>query len=231
MPSYRRPRSDNARLTFLNSSLIVGQRDANRKEPFISPLTLDQISVLMPKYEAAILEEDSRLAQREKAILKQTVSMETLKKHIRDFWVVLRRRRKRLKQPPSLLMYYKLTLKGISPNPTRNSEWLSIARKLIQGDFNAVKGGYSPMLNPSADEVKAAFQAARSDVVEVKAGDRKYDLAQTATGIIRSEANDLIREIMEELRFNLRHVDRPSQRRVMRSYGARFYSIIKKPKL
>ena len=38
----------------------------------------------------------------------------------------------------------------------------------------------------------------------------------------RKEADELIGDIMAELRLTLRKMDNPSQRRVQRSYGARF---------
>jgi len=39
---------------------------------------------------------------------------------------------------------------------------------------------------------------------------------------VRPQADTVIREVMDELRFNLRHMDAPSQRRIMRTYGATF---------
>ena len=52
--------------------------------------------------------------------------------------------------------------------------------------------------------------------------DRAYDEAQEAVAALRGQADELIAEVMDELRFNLRRKDAPSQRRVMRTYGANF---------
>ena len=39
---------------------------------------------------------------------------------------------------------------------------------------------------------------------------------------MRKKADELIDDIMAELRFSLRKLETPSQRRIMRSYGARY---------
>ena len=50
----------------------------------------------------------------------------------------------------------------------------------------------------------------------------EYDESQAKIAGMRKQADELIADIMAELRLTLRKMDAPSQRRVMRSYGARF---------
>ncbi len=92
----------------------------------------------------------------------------------------------------------------------------------MQGDAEAVAAGYPPMANPSAAELQAVLETARSEVGDVAVADRAYDQAQAAVAALRAEADDWVAEVMGQLRLHLRRQEPPSQRRIMRTYGARF---------
>ena len=49
-----------------------------------------------------------------------------------------------------------------------------------------------------------------------------YDPNHAGLEELRPRADELIKEAMAELRFHLRHFDRPSQRRIMRTYRVVF---------
>ncbi len=183
------------------------------------------MSALSPVFEEALQKVTEKLSLREKGIREQNEKLEQLKKIVRDFCVVLQRWVERMHLPPSVFAYYKLTLSGRSPNPTRREEWVSIGKQLVRGDGHAVAKGFSPMLNPSAEEVKAALGAVQPELDQVAVVDRDYDKAQEVVADLRSRADVLIHKVMEELRFNLRNLDRPSRRRIMRTYGAKFRTI------
>jgi hypothetical protein len=57
------------------------------------------------------------------------------------------------------------------------------------------------MVNPSAAQLQAVLAATMTEAEDVAMADR---------------------DVMAELRFNLRKKDPPSQRRIMRTYGAHF---------
>lgn len=78
------------------------------------------------------------------------------------------------------------------------------------------------MVNPSAAQLQAVLAATMSEAEDVAMADRAYDEAQEAVVALRPQADKLIEDVMAELRFNLRKKDPPSQRRIMRTYGARF---------
>ena len=78
------------------------------------------------------------------------------------------------------------------------------------------------MCNPSAAELQAVLDTARSEFDDVAMADREYDKAQEEIERLRPQADDLIQDVFAELRFNLRKKDDASQRRIMRTYGAEF---------
>jgi len=59
-------------------------------------------------------------------------------------------------------------------------------------------------------------------VGEADAADRSFDQAQEALADLRTQADQMIADVMAELRFTLRSKDAASQRRIMRTYGATF---------
>ena len=78
------------------------------------------------------------------------------------------------------------------------------------------------MINPSATELKAQIDNARTEADDVAGADRAYDQAQEAASGLREQADDLIDDIAAELRFNLRKKDPASLRRIMRTYGVKY---------
>ncbi len=99
---------------------------------------------------------------------------------------------------------------------------MTIAAHVVKGDAVAVAAGYPAMINPSAAELETMLDAAQSESNDVAMADRTYDAAQEAVAALRVRADELIAEVVAELRFNLRKKDAPSMRRVMSTYGAAF---------
>ena len=52
--------------------------------------------------------------------------------------------------------------------------------------------------------------------------DRAYDVAQAELAAFRPQADELIQEVRDVVLFGTRRMDAPSQRRILRSYGAQF---------
>jgi hypothetical protein len=85
------------------------------------------------------------------------------------------------------------------------------------------------MANPSAAEVNMQLTAAQTEANEVSEADRRHDEAlEVADGFVE-QVDEIIEDVMAELRFNLRKMDYPSQRRIQRTYGARFRALPGEP--
>ncbi|NKQ35550.1 MAG: hypothetical protein HF973_08040 [Chloroflexi bacterium] len=97
-----------------------------------------------------------------------------------------------------------------------------MGRSLIQGDAAAVAAGFPAVVNPSVTELQTALAAAETAVNDIALYDRAYDDAQKSLADLRPQADDLCQRIVSELRFTLYNLDPASQRRVMRTYGARY---------
>jgi len=222
MPVYNPPNSDMNRLAFLKQAATTGAQDMAAGKSYVGQESLDALNALAPAFEAAHNGVSARLGARSEEVRQSNEALATLQTYVRDLWGVLRRRVTRLNQPVSVLQFYSLPQSGLSPKPTTQAQWLATAAEVIAGDAQAVAAGYPAMVNPSAAELQTVLTAAQQEADEVAPADRAYDEAQEAVAALRPQADELIQEVVDELRFNLRKHDAPSQRRIMRTYGASF---------
>jgi len=222
MPYYEVPASDIYRLAFLQRAHATGLQDVADGAGLVNQETLDAIAAFLPGFQAAMGAVSARLGARAKETQERLEAVERVKLYTRDLWEVVKRRVRRLDQPAAVLSFYRLPLDGTVPNPTTQEDWLALAAQVVGGDAEAVAAGYPAMANPSAAELQAVLDAALSEAADVAAADRAYDQAQAAVAALRPQADELLEEVMADLRYRLRKEDAPSQRRVMRTYGARF---------
>lgn len=222
MPYYDAPSNDVQRLAFLQRAHATGLQDVAAGAGLVNQETLDAIAAFLPGFQAAMGAVSARLGARAKETQERLEAIERVKLYTRDLWEVVKRRVRRLDQPAAVLSFYRLPLDGTVPNPTTQEDWLAMAAQVVGGDTEAVAAGYPAMVNPSAAELQAVLDAALSEAADVAAADRAYDQAQAAVAALRPQADELLEEVMADLRYRLRKEDAPSQRRVMRTYGARF---------
>jgi len=229
MPTYEPPRGDSERFTFLQRAAITGPQDIAAGNLYLDQAILDEIAAFLPTFGAALNTVSEKLGARIKETQERSAAIERVALYTRDLWEVLKRRVRRLEQPAAALSFYQLPLDGTVPKPTAQEEWLTLAAKVVEGDARAVAAGYPAMVNPSAAELDAVLQTAVSEAADVALADRVYDQAQETVAALRLQADELLAEVMEQLRYNLRKRDAPSQRRIMRTYGARFRYLVGEP--
>ncbi|MCA9979514.1 MAG: hypothetical protein KDD89_01725 [Anaerolineales bacterium] len=222
MPTYNKANNDVERAAFLRRAANTGTADIAAGTPYLGQATVDEVTALAATYETALSALSTNQSGRSREIRQRQEAIETLATYVRDFWEVARRRARRLGQPAEVLTFYGLPLDGMSPNPSTADEWLTWAGTVVQGDAEAVTAGYAAMSNPSAVEITAVLTTAQQEVTEANAADRTYDQSQEQLAEVRAQADQLIDDVMAELRFTLRRKDAASQRRVMRTYGAVF---------
>ena len=92
----------------------------------------------------------------------------------------------------------------------------------MDGDAAAVLEGYPAMVNPSAAELSAELVLAESEANDVALADRDYDEAQAAAAADGVTADGFVDDVRAEVAHNTRHMDAPSQRRILRTYGLKF---------
>ena len=222
MPVYAPPLSDANRLFCLKCTLDMARKDSQAALYYVDEGTADAVEDLIAQFEPAYLALNATLGQRVKETEGKVNALADLQTCVRDFWEVGKRMVTRRKLSTALLAYYGLAQDGSVPKSANDTSWLDFAAQIIKGDADAVAAGYPAMSNPSAADVAAQLTLTRAEFNQVGGTDRAYDTAQETVAALRVKVDEMIQEIMAQLRFNLRKKDEPSQRRIMRSYGAKF---------
>jgi hypothetical protein len=211
--------SDNGRTSVLSKALETAKTDKGNNQHFISDETLYSVESFLPEWVACVTVVNKFLSLREKEVREKNIATHQLETVVRDLWDVAKRRIRRRKEPAEVLSYYQLPLSGIVPKFLKEKELLAISAKVIEGDQQAVAAGYPAMANPDALELKEALDIAQKEISDVAPADREYDQAEEAVEKLREQADLLISDIVDELKFNLRRKDAASQRRIILSYG------------
>lgn len=185
MPTYQPARSDENRLSVLDTTAQVAPGDIAASKPSITQATLNAVvafvAIFRPLYNAL----SGALSGRMKEVREREAARVQLDTYVRDFWEVLKRRAHRLQQPAEVLAYYGLPSDGTIPVISTFDQLLSFADKIVQGDADAVNAGYPPMANPSAAEIVPILANARVQAADIPAADRTYDDAQAAVAAQR----------------------------------------------
>ena len=222
MAVYAVPRSDADRLFCLKCTLDMARKDSQAALYYVDEATADNVETLIAQFEPAYQALNAKLGQRVRVTEGKVTALGDLETHVRDFWEVGKRMVARRKLAPALLAYYGLAQDGSVPKSATDTSWLDFGAQIVKGEADAVAAGYPAMSNPSAADVAAQLTLAQAEFNQVGGTDRAYDTAQETVAALRVTVDEMIQEIMAQLRFSLRKKDEASQRRIMRSYGAKF---------
>lgn len=216
MATIKKQYSDNGRTHVLQTTANTAQSDSDK---YVSASTVEDIMTFLPNWTQKLENVSQFLSVREKEIREKNEAMGFLDMVVRHVWGVEKYRIKRLGLPSEVLTYYQLPLSGNVPKTIKRKELLALAANMIQGDKEAVLADFDPIVNPSAAELQTALDAAIKESAEVAPADRNYDIAEEEVSNLRPEADALIEDVIDELKFNLRKRDGASQRRIIQSYG------------
>jgi len=229
MPNYIAPGSDHARIAFLKSTLGAAESDQCSGKGFILPETFTTLKAFAPVFEKKVTTISQNLSARSKEIDERNGALDVLSTYTRDGFEVARRQVSRLNLPARVLQLYGLPFDGKTPQPGSPVEWITIAKNFIEGAKKAKADGFPAVSCPSAEEIEQKLLIAEKEYSDVAASDRGYDNAQQGIADLRAKADELIEDIMAELRLALRKKDVPSQRRIMRTYGAQYQYLTGEP--
>jgi hypothetical protein len=222
MPQFKMPASSMGLLLLLEQASLTGKQDRDRGVPLLDDVALTAIDAFLAIWGPKARLLDQLLAARSKEARESYQAVQVLETYVRDAWIVQKRRIAREGLPAEVHRFYGMELDGSTPRAGSRQQWIEWAQRVVEGDAAAALAGYEPMANPSAVQVAAKLALARAETQDVALADRAYDEAQKAVADGRAQAEEVVYEVMDQLRFNLRRETPESQRRVMRTYGAQF---------
>ena len=222
MPTYRAPYSDPTRLAFMKKALEAAAQDAALGVSYADAAFMAEFTAHYEAYDEAYVKVQATLSARVRETAESVAALERLKMFISHAWYSVYHRKQRLDLPDAVLEFYLLNADGSRPSLSTRTEWEAMADHLVQGDAEAVLAGYVAMAEPTAVELQAALDASIAEAGDVIRTDREYDEAQEFLATFRATADDYIRELRDLIIFGTRKKEPPSQRRILRSYGAEY---------
>ncbi len=222
MPKFQMPQGSMGLLLLLERVSVTAKQDRDRGVPLLDDVALTAIDTFLADWSPKVRQLDVLLAARSKETRESYEAARVLETYVRDAWAVQKRRIAREGLPAEAHRFYGMELDGTTPRAGTRQQWIEWAQRVVEGDAAAVAAGYEPIVNPSAVQVAEKLALARAEDQDVALADRTYDEAQKAVADGRAQAEELVYEAMDQLRFNLRRETPESQRRVMRTYGAQF---------
>lgn len=224
MPIYESPGNDLERLTLLSAALTAGESDSAKGELRIANKTMNLVTDLTPQMKAVMDNVSKGKAVRAGEVVEKNRSLKKLDKYTSHLWTGLKNRVDREDLPVDVLKYYQLPTSGILPKLRANPSSISVAESIISGEANAVAAGYTPMANPSIEELTVVVDEAKKEIKDVTEADANLDSEEANLQKLREEADHVIKKVVADLRYFLQDEDEPSQRRIMRRYGLVFRS-------
>ena len=224
MPEIIFPTSDIGRLALLErihqSATDELTDEAEQKElaAFLKTLA-DELGGFLTVYQPTVKAVQTALGARARGTGERRRAAKRLDMLVRDFFVVLKRRMRRDDEPADLWHTYGMQSDGLLPDPKSADELLQWGRRIVEGDADAVAAGYPAMVNPSAQQVHTALEAARSKMSGAPQADRAYNRAQADAQANRAQADSFIRRVNMLLDYQLYGHERADIRRIKRMYG------------
>ncbi len=219
---YQKPRNDDARLAFMEQSMVQAAQDEASGRYYLNPVTVTTAQSFIPNFKAAQLTRHMREAEKKLAVQNAASAIVKLQEHMKDTWSNILRRVRRDELAEAVMSYYELPASGRFPNLTNRREIFAAADRMVQGDAAAQAAGYPAMSNPSAAELQASLDTAVAALAQRVAIYTAFDEARQALAALRQQADRLVDDMADELRFALRRESASYRRSVMRMYGAQF---------
>jgi hypothetical protein len=206
----------------MSKAMKTAVLDADDGSTYIDPVLLKELTDQYTVYNTAFEATQAALGGRVSETAESNEAVEKLKMYVSHLWTSISNRAQRLNLSAGMLNYYGLTSGGTRPTPSGQAEWLQLAEQIVSGDAKAVEAGFAPIAEPSAAELQAVLTSAIAETNDVVVADRAYDVAQANLAVFRAPADALIQEVRDVILFATRRMDAPSQRRILRTYGAQF---------
>ncbi len=236
MPRLHIPESDEDRREVFHKTTLTGQQDAAATPPrvYLSAGRLQEViefyndtsdpvtGDLITGFNNLVKRLTAKRAARSIEIGQSDVAEGVLETYIRDFWDGVKRRTFRLKHPVSVLAFFDLPQDGAVPALSSRADRRIWARKIVEGETAMVAAGFPAMSNPTVNEVQQKLSAAETEEMQITPVDREVNEALEAVRAKRPRANELIDDLIEDLRYHTRKLPPGTARDIMRSYGLQF---------
>jgi len=219
MPYRRLPNTDKSRLKALRTAVSKGKEVPPFKLAF-SQETLQKASSFLPKYEKVITEYHDIYKTQTRNHKDYSKKFKKAKLYISHFIQVVNMSIARGEMPPEVRNYYGLNPESKRlPSLTTELEIIDWGKKIIDGEAQRKLKGKPPITNPTSSVVKVHYDNFWEAYKFQKKMYEKYERAHNEINELRSQANDIIVKIWNEVERTFNSEPEDIKREKASQYG------------
>ncbi|MES2661633.1 MAG: hypothetical protein V4689_23645 [Verrucomicrobiota bacterium] len=225
MPFRQLPATDATRAQALTAALEKSAATTGSSR-LISAATATALQAFHPNWERETTERADALGHQTSNTATLEAIGASLRMHASHFIQVYQFGVARGIHTPSGRALYELSVNEETvPNLDAEPDLLQWADRIVKGDpRRVIQFGEPAMANPTAAEVAAVLATYKSQLTLQSAAKDALEGEQTDVNALRPAADQLIRDIWDEVEFALRQHDAPTLRRRAREWGV-FYAL------
>jgi len=219
MPVISRPVTDLKRLEALEAAKNKADSTAPADLAFSAP-TLARLVTFLPLFRTEVQQMGSALSAQAAATGSSDAEKRRLFLHVSHFFQVFNLGVERNVYTAAQRAHFMLDVNSANlPRLKTEQEISTWGQRIITGDAARVAAGGAAMANPSAADVAAAHAAYTTAQNNQSTKKDAYDHEQEDVANMRTDADDLIADIWDEVEFTFRKETHSSMRRKAREYG------------
>ena len=219
MPYRRLPTTDQARKRAITAALRMGETKKLSDLAF-SKESLENLNEFQNEFEIALRrnkEEQDNQLERNKAF---TEFQRKARMYVSHFFQVLNMAISRDEMKPEARVFYNLDVTDLTlPALGTEEEILEWGEKVINGEQQRINEGGSPIYNPSIALVKVHYSAFKDVFMLQKVLQDDNSIIKSGMIMLREKADNIIRQIWNEIEKNFEHLSPKEKREKAAEYG------------
>jgi hypothetical protein len=218
MPFRKLPNTDSSRLDALR--VAIAKAESTPADQLISRENYNLLHTFYPKFKKEIEERGIALSDQSGATIARLAAESKCRMYASHFFQVFNLGIAREKYRVEERAFFGLNVSQETiPSLVSEENLRNYTESIISGDVTRVAAGGAEMSNPSKAEVELAYNDFTAKVNLQSNKKDLYDKEQKDVDDLRAEADELIRDIWDEIEFKCRKDEPAAMRRKAREYG------------
>lgn len=219
MPYRRLPNTDSARLRALKRAVEIS-KDIPPFRLAFSMKTLVRIQAFLPVFENAISHQRQTLVNQSEKVKANQDTARKARLYITHFLKVMNMAIARGEMPPETRSFYGIASDDPSlPSLTTENELVAWGKRIIDGEEYRIRKGSPAVTNPSIAVVKVRYEKFLETRNHYKNINRRASECVNRTTDLRSEADDLIAALWNEIEASFASLPEEEKRVSAEKYG------------
>ncbi|PLX00374.1 MAG: hypothetical protein C0594_15770 [Marinilabiliales bacterium] len=221
MAHLQRPRNIDEKLKAMQVAHQMAIDVLKENKPLAyMPETFNKLATFLPVFEREVDDVKKVLNEQSETMWLKQKDLSMLRMHVKHFIKVFNFAVERSVYSPGERSYFGIDVNTENvPYIKGEAETIIWVKKIITGEKRRVDSGSVKMQNPSADEIQELFEKYQNHQKEEKVLEQKYSQTFNDISILINEADEIIKDIWDEVEFFYRKEDIQSKITQAAKYG------------